>query len=53
MGGHGNKVSLLLIQAALMFIAIPVTASTDGAKFIIVLLAAPQGLFGSSTARRV
>ena len=30
---------VLLIQAALMFIAIPVTASTDGAKFIIVLVA--------------
>ena len=30
---------VLLVQAALMFVAIPVTASTDGAKFIIVLLA--------------
>jgi hypothetical protein len=30
---------VLLIQAVLMFVAIPVTASTDGAKFIIVLVA--------------
>jgi MFS family permease len=30
---------VLLFQAALMFIAIPVTNSTDGAKFVIVLVA--------------
>ena len=30
---------MLLIQAALMFVAIPATASTDGARFVIVLVA--------------
>jgi len=30
---------VLLIQAALMFLAIPVTASTAGPKFVIVLVA--------------
>ncbi len=38
----GRKWTLMLvlaIQAVLMFIAIPVTGSTDGAKYIIVLLA--------------
>jgi hypothetical protein len=30
---------LLLLQAGLMFLAIPVTASAGGAKFLIVLLA--------------
>jgi len=38
-GRRWTLMLVLLIQAALMFIAIPVTASTDGAKFIIVLLA--------------
>jgi len=30
---------VLAVQAVLMFVAIPVTASTDGAKYIIVLVA--------------
>jgi nitrate/nitrite transporter NarK len=38
-GRRWTLMLVLLIQAALMFIAIPVTASTEGAKFIIVLLA--------------
>jgi len=38
-GRRWTLMLVLLIQAALMFIAIPVTASTDGAKFVIVLLA--------------
>ena len=38
-GRRWTLMLLLLIQAVLMFVAIPVTASTDGAKFIIVLLA--------------
>ena len=38
-GRRWTLMLVLLIQAALMFIAIPVTASTDGAKFIIVLVA--------------
>ncbi len=38
-GRRWTLMLVLLIQAALMFVAIPVTASTDGAKFIIVLLA--------------
>lgn len=38
-GRRWTLMLVLLIQAALMFLAIPVTASTDGAKFIIVLLA--------------
>jgi MFS transporter, OFA family, oxalate/formate antiporter len=38
----GRKTTLMLvlaIQSVLMFVAIPVTGSTDGAKYIIVLLA--------------
>ncbi len=38
-GRRWTLMLVLLLQAALMFLAIPVTASTDGAKFIIVLLA--------------
>jgi nitrate/nitrite transporter NarK len=38
-GRRWTLMLVLLIQAALMFVAIPVTASTDGAKFIIVLVA--------------
>ena len=38
-GRRWTLMLVLLVQAALMFIAIPVTASTEGAKFIIVLLA--------------
>ena len=38
-GRRWTLMLVLLIQAVLMFIAIPVTASTDGAKFIIVLVA--------------
>jgi nitrate/nitrite transporter NarK len=38
-GRRWTLMLVLLIQAALMFIAIPVTASADGAKFIIVLVA--------------
>jgi len=38
-GRRWTLLLVLLVQALLMFIAIPVTASTDGAKFIIVLLA--------------
>ncbi len=38
-GRRWTLMLVLLIQAVLMFVAIPVTASTDGAKFIIVLLA--------------
>jgi nitrate/nitrite transporter NarK len=38
-GRRWTLMLVLLIQAALMFVAIPVTGSTDGAKFIIVLLA--------------
>ncbi len=38
-GRRWTLMLVLLIQAGLMFVAIPVTASTDGAKFIIVLLA--------------
>jgi MFS family permease len=38
-GRRWTLMLVLLIQSALMFIAIPVTASTDGAKFIIVLVA--------------
>ena len=38
-GRRWTLLLVLLIQAGLMFVAIPVTASTDGAKFIIVLLA--------------
>ena len=38
-GRRWTLMLVLLIQAALMLIAIPVTGSTDGAKFIIVLLA--------------
>lgn len=38
-GRRWTLMLVLLIQAALMFIAIPVTGSTEGAKFVIVLLA--------------
>ncbi len=38
-GRRWTLMLVLLIQAALMFIAIPVTASTDGARYIIVLVA--------------
>ncbi|MEO6787576.1 MAG: OFA family MFS transporter [Chthoniobacteraceae bacterium] len=38
-GRRWTLLLVLLFQAALMFIAIPVTRSTDGAKHIIVLLA--------------
>ena len=38
-GRRWTLMLVLLIQAALMFIAIPVTASTNGAKFVIVLVA--------------
>jgi MFS family permease len=38
-GRRWTLMLVLFIQAALMFIAIPVTASTDGAKFVIVLVA--------------
>jgi MFS family permease len=38
-GRRWTLMLVLLIQAALMFIAIPVTASTEGAKFVIVLVA--------------
>jgi len=36
-GRRWTLMLVLLIQAALMFIAIPVTTSTDGPKFVIVL----------------
>jgi nitrate/nitrite transporter NarK len=38
-GRRWTLMLVLLIQAALMFTAIPVTASTEGAKFVIVLVA--------------
>jgi MFS transporter, OFA family, oxalate/formate antiporter len=38
-GRRWTLMLVLLIQAVLMFIAIPVTASTEGAKFVIVLVA--------------
>jgi MFS family permease len=38
-GRRWTLMLVLLFQAALMFIAIPVTKSTDGAKYIIVLVA--------------
>jgi nitrate/nitrite transporter NarK len=38
-GRRWTLMLVLLLQAALMFIAIPVTTSTDGPKFVIVLLA--------------
>lgn len=38
-GRRWTLMLVLAIQAALMFVAIPVTASTDGAKYIIVLVA--------------
>lgn len=38
-GRRWTLMLVLLIQAALMFVAIPVTGSTEGAKFVIVLLA--------------
>ncbi len=38
-GRRWTLMLVLLLQAALMFIAIPVTGSKDGAKFVIVLVA--------------
>jgi MFS transporter, OFA family, oxalate/formate antiporter len=38
-GRRWTLLLVLLFQAALMFIAIPVTKSTDGAKYVIVLVA--------------
>ena len=38
-GRRWTLMLVLLIQAALMFVAIPVTTSTDGPKFVIVLVA--------------
>lgn len=38
-GRRWTLMLVLLIQAALMFVAIPATASTDGARFVIVLVA--------------
>jgi len=38
-GRRWTLMLVLLIQAALMFLAIPATASTDGARFVIVLIA--------------
>jgi len=38
-GRRWTLMLVLLIQAALMFLAIPVTTSTDGPKFVIVLVA--------------
>jgi len=38
-GRRWTLMLVLLFQAALMFIAIPVTKSTDGAKYVIVLVA--------------
>jgi MFS family permease len=38
-GRRWTLMLVLLIQSALMFIAIPVTASTEGPKFVIVLVA--------------
>ena len=38
-GRRGTLLLVLLAQAVLMFVAIPVTASADGAKAVIVLLA--------------
>jgi len=38
-GRRWTLMLVLLIQAALMFIAIPVTTSTDGPKFVIVVVA--------------
>jgi nitrate/nitrite transporter NarK len=42
-GRRWTLMLVLLFQAALMFIAIPVTNSTDGAKYIIVLVATMIG----------
>ena len=42
-GRRWTLMLVLLIQAALMFIAIPVTNSTDGPKFVIVLIATMIG----------
>ena len=50
-GRRWTLMLVLLIQAALMFIAIPVTASTDGAKCIIVLVATLIGFnYGANLA---
>lgn len=42
-GRRWTLMLVLLIQAALMFVAIPVTTSTDGPKFLIVLIATMIG----------
>ena len=50
-GRRWTLMLVLLIQAVLMFIAIPVTASTDGAKCIIVLVATLIGFnYGANLA---
>src|SRR5262249_17072242 len=43
-GRRWTLMIVLLFQAALMFIAIPVTKSTEGAKYVIVLVATLIGL---------
>src|SRR5258706_15310932 len=43
-GRRWTLMLVLAIQAALMFIAIPVTASADGPKFVIVLVATLIGI---------
>jgi MFS family permease len=42
-GRRWTLMLVLLFQAVLMFVAIPVTASTEGAKFVIVLVASLIG----------
>ena len=50
-GRRWTLMLVLLFQAALMFIAIPVTTSTDGAKLIIVLVATLIGFnYGANLA---
>ena len=50
-GRRWTLMLVLLFQAVLMFIAIPVTSSTDGAKFIIVLVATLIGFnYGANLA---
>ena len=50
-GRRWTLMLVLLIQAALMFIAIPVTTSTDGPKFVIVLVATLIGFnYGANLA---
>jgi len=43
-GRRWTLLLVLLFQAALMFVAIPVTKSTDGAKYVIVLVATLIGV---------